>query len=216
MKNFDDAQFDDLLKDDFDGQSPDAESRAILRQLYALEEVAPPPDLTERIMCRIAEEQKAPLPGPVPLFKRWAPVAAAVLLIAVAVPVLLKPQHSEIAQEDVNKHTKPVAVAQNPHSKPDQPVESGTSSQENMEPVTIASASATRSASYVPPEKVDAYFEQWDAELAETITTDLEAYPEQAAPIEGSEMTLLASLPEETLGYYESPYEDPLSALVGF
>ncbi len=183
-------RFDDFLNEDFDGETPDTESRILLEKLRDLEDAPPPADLTDRIMRRVQAGKPPEKSGVIPVFRRWAPVAAAVILILGATPVLLGqfgPDQPELAERlpEQNAAEDPVTVAVAP---------------ENPLPGT-----------YVPPEKVAAYFEQWDADLV----NEMETYAGQA-PDETT--ALMAALPEDSLGYgyYESPYEDPLSALVGF
>ncbi len=230
--------------------SLDREMTAILRSVASLEDVSPPADLTDRIMGRIravkrqeAEEvRKDTIQNTLqntirPLsLKRWMPVAAvaaAVLLAILTIPMpsfgpSLNPSNSgENALTAGNPPDNPSGAGPeiaHVGIPPEIPLPENGLSQAPQPRPQPPSANGGSSASAISPQ-MQAYFEEWDADLVGTIETEnarmrtstmenLLASADVAETTDAANTRHAAS--DGKANYMSSVEYDPLSSLVGF
>lgn len=185
--------------------------RQLTGSLRALETVSPPADLADRIMTRLQPAARRPQNGGLPTLRRYAPVAAAVLLLALAVPFALQslPGPSGQPAGEVAAVKPRPSLASEPSAEPVNPVE-----QTGKPPVEKTTAPVTVAVQPQPTHPAPGLKEPSPV----TVTPTPAATVQVDADTAYNQVELAMANVTEDLDHQNEDdiYYDPTSELVGF
>lgn len=209
----------------------------ILGHLRAIESEPLPDGLTDRIMDRVAQEEAAPKVVPLArrlLSRKYASIAAATLLVALAVPLMLRPgvpgtsqqvarAPRQVEQTSPSAKTAPVKAEKKPSTdsatEAVPSVAAKTAEQSSTSVTAALPADATVSHTKKPiatPKKATPVRKVPARSVRATAIAQAPAQTTQAT--DAAEQMLASALPQEAFAAEQEGdvYYDPLSEFVGF